>query len=257
MRVPLLSPFCPLGPCPVPYCLVRCPNRYAHTCLSLVILGRSDVMHTVNIINYNTLQRDVGGSNDTDTRMASIVPQLKLSMQQLDRIAAGVAVYTSMLDAVQAERQKLQIAAGSCAGGSNGSTGSSGSSTSSHSGIPAGAGVGHADAAAAGSDGCGGLLMGAGGTGRALEGLMCRQQELQAQQQQMVRLQHVLQKEYVVRAIGSFYFAGCLNVEQLARAAVLSWPYFWRPNLLAAEACKYRQSQLSQMAEQPQQEQQR
>jgi hypothetical protein len=56
-------------------------------------------------------------------------------------------------------------------------------------------------------------------------------------------MQVLLHKEFLMRAVAAAWFIGCLDWRQLTKAAVMSWPYTVRLNLLALYIAQYAQQQ--------------
>jgi hypothetical protein len=235
--------------------------------MGCVVVGHGDVVHAINTLNLSTLAVDAAGASAHDARVSQLVPALRLSPDQLRRISAGVAVFKTLLGPILHERASLQAEAAadslrqlSIAGAASGSSGGSSSAGGGSSG--SGAGADGAAAAAAGTGTAAASNTTASGAaptdgvGMARHPIGHRQERLQAERARVIRLQQLMQKEYTLRTLGAAWFTGCLTLRQATRAAVLSWPWFWRPNLLAAEVAKYHSEQQTGQAQQQQAQQQ-
>jgi hypothetical protein len=235
--------------------------------MGCVVVGHGDVVYAINALNLCTLAVDAAGASAHDARVSQLVPALRLSSEQLRRISTGVAVLKTLLSPILHERASLQAEAAadslrqlSMAGAADCSSACSNSAGGGSS--SSGAGADGAAAAAAGTGtavASNTMASGTGppdGVGMALHPIGHRQERLQAVQARVMRLQQLLQKEYTLRALGGAWFTGCLTLRQATRAAVLSWPWFWRPNLLAAEVAKYHSEQQTGQAQQQQAQQQ-
>lgn len=179
--------------------------------MSCLAVGRQDVVESINVLNMQSMEADVEGAVRQAGKVASLIDKLELTQQQQHVIATGSSMYMRLLCSVSQERQRLQAqvaamdkeapaaAVGSSTSGSRPDDTNDSTST----------------------------------TLRELEALEIRPEVLEKQQQQVARLQLVLQKEFFMRMAGMTWFVGCLSWQQLSKAVVLSWPYAMRPLLLA------------------------
>jgi len=181
--------------------------------MSLIMVGREDLVEFLNIVNLETMEADVEGANAQAATTAALIDKISLSPQQQHVIATGCSMYMQLLGSVMQERQRLQLQFAAAQGTSEGSSAGSNSSCSSSSKT---------------------LLT------DQFEG---RQQLLEAQQKQVARLQLLMQKEFILRMAGMTWFIGCLSWQQIAKATVLCWPYTLRPSLLAREIWKHAEKQ--------------
>lgn len=82
--------------------------RTIHAAMSMVMLGREDIVESLNIVNLDTLQPDVEGAVQHAARIGRLIDKMDLTSQQQHVISTGIAVYMQILSAVAQERQHLQ-----------------------------------------------------------------------------------------------------------------------------------------------------
>lgn len=201
-------------------------DRTLHPTMSLVMLGRTDIVEAANLMNLETLQPDEEGATQRAAKTGALIDRLDLSQQQRRNIAIGASVYLPLINSVVHERQRLQsqfaAAPDGCGGGGDGSSSGGGG------GASAGSGSSSSSRAMSTQGGC------------TAEDLFSeeRQQLLQAQERQADRLTQLMHKEFYLRMAGLSQFIGALSWAQIAKASVLCWPYCLRVPLLMLEICK-------------------
>jgi len=179
-------------------------SRIIRVAMSMVMLGREDIVESLNIVNLDTLQPDVEGAVQHAARIGRLIDKMDLTSQQQHVISTGIAVYMQILSGVAQERQHLQSQFACLEQ--------------------------QADDSNSGAEAAGGLPQ-------------AGQQTLDTQQKQAVRLQLLMRKEFILRMAGMTWFCGCLTWQQVAKAVVFSWPYTMRPLLLAQEIQKREERQ--------------
>lgn len=202
-------------------------DKVVHAAISLVMVGKEDVVEAANFCNLQTLQPDTEGATQQAALTTSLIDHLDMTPAQQHVIATGSAMYLHVLQSVMQERQLLQsqfaapesrqgsTVSGNADGACDGGSGDRDNSSSGRGGV--------VDAAASSSS-------------APLEELFRRrQQQLEAQQKQAARLQLLIRKEMMLRMAGMTWFIGCLSEQQIGKACVMCWPYTLRPSLLAQE----------------------
>jgi hypothetical protein len=79
-----------------------------HAVMSLIMVGREDIVETMNIINLDTMRPDPEGSQVVVSQAATSARRLRLTAQQQNIIATGTELYMGLLQTVVQERQQLQ-----------------------------------------------------------------------------------------------------------------------------------------------------
>ena len=163
-----------------------------HAAMSLIMIGREDIVETLNIINLNTLQPDPEGSLHVTTQAARTVSRLQLTPQQQSIIATGTGMYMRLLEAITQERQQLQLQFAATA-------------------EPLVKSESNAGSMAAGSTQQPCLSVQGGQSAAETDSLASRQARIEAEQQRSARLQLLMQKEYILRMAGMAWVVGCLT----------------------------------------------
>lgn len=196
-------------------------HRVVHASMSLVMVGREDLVESANFCNLQTLEPDCEGATRQAALTATLIDKINLTAQQQHMVATGSAVYMQLLNSIIQERQRLQSQFAMADSKQASSIASSGRSVVSES--------------------------------SSLEDLFkSRQQLLEAQNKQAARLQLLIRKEMMLRMAGMTWFIGCLSWTQLAKACVLCWPYTLRPSLLCQEIQKRAEAEQSNSSSQQQ-----
>jgi D-serine deaminase-like pyridoxal phosphate-dependent protein len=73
------------------------------------MVGREDIVETMNIINLDRLRPDPEGSQVAVSQAPTIARSLRLTAQQQNIIATGTELYLGLLQTVMQERQQLQV----------------------------------------------------------------------------------------------------------------------------------------------------
>lgn len=167
--------------------------------MSLIMVGREDIVETMNIINLDTLKADAEGSQHAAAQVASTVGRLQLTQQQHTIIGTGTSLYMRLLQNVMSERQQLQMqfsdtASWPPAAPAQAANNFGGNSSQQHSsqgqqqgdirqqhGLGAGAGASSSRTSS--------------GTSSLPDSFSSRQAQLEAEQQRMSRLQLLMHKE--------------------------------------------------------------
>jgi hypothetical protein len=80
-----------------------------HASVSLISIGREDIVETLNFMNLDTLQPDAEGSQQTAALVPATVQALQLTPKQTAIIATGTGLYRRLLQNILNMRLKLQM----------------------------------------------------------------------------------------------------------------------------------------------------
>jgi hypothetical protein len=191
-------------------------RRHLHYTVSLLLSGRPQVLWDLTLFNCETSALEADASTKHAAQLATMPPQLGLTEQQLQEISAGMSLFKDLHNSILEERQvvhaELLAQEISCrgAGSSDGAPGST------YSNSPA---------------------------STATDDVDCLQHELEERQRNTSRMQVLLHKDIMLRAAAAAWFIGCLDWQQLTKAAVMSWPYLPRILSLAEAVTQYAQQQ--------------
>jgi len=167
-------------------------TQHFHDLISLLLVGRIEVMEGFKEINLDTLQ-PLEEPHSAATA-AAIVTALNLTDLQQATIAAGAAVTRRLLEPIAREWEALQLQQ-------------------------------HAeDAAAENSAAAGDSHTAHSSSNDVHQELASRQAQLVAEQERLARLHKVLHKRYMVMAVGVSWCIGCLTWPQFAQVCLLFWP---------------------------------
>lgn len=181
--------------------------HFWHLLVSLVLLGRQEVIEALKLMNYDTLQ-PMEPPHD-DATVTQLLTALCLSDAQLEAISLGFSLAQRLSEPVMEEWQQLQQEVGK--GTSSTGTSAAGSSSSSEERSST------AEPSAEGSD--------PPGTTDMPRGVNTRRVMLDAEQQRLARLQLVMQKKYILLFAHGAWFFGCMTWRQAARMYLLLWPF--------------------------------
>jgi hypothetical protein len=81
-----------------------------HAGLSAVLTGKTEILGEVTLMNLARMQPDPSAGEGAADKLSAIVPQLGLSQLQLQDIAAGNAVCTSLLNSLLRQHQNALAA---------------------------------------------------------------------------------------------------------------------------------------------------
>jgi hypothetical protein len=160
-------------------------------------------------------------------RYSNLVPELRLSDEQLETLLVGTETAASLLVGLQQQRLAVQaqVAAFDSSGSSIGST----------------SGAADVERRLARI------------WDKALPGSSSRQEQLEEQQQRLQRVERMLQKEHVFRAVIALWFGDVLGYVKCAKLHCMTFPFPTRPLVLCQVIKKWAEAREQQAEDREQQ----
>lgn len=143
-------------------------------------------------------------------RYINLVPQLRLSDEQVETLLVGTETAASLLVGLQQQRLAVQAQVAAFDSSGSSSSGTSGSTSG-----------------AADVEGRIARIW-----DKALPGSSSRQEQLEEQQQRLQRVERMLQKEHVFRAVIAMWFGDVLGYVKCAKLHCMTYPFPTRPLVL-------------------------